>query len=173
MFHEKSSISRESETDAHPSGARLGAVAAFGTPAHSVENASEREGMDAGACRRFSMTGLDHRPTAAFRPEPREAPSMYLIRDVFQCKPGKAKQLAEKLRATFASTEEHDGFRNSRILVDVVARYWTVVWEAEIESLEQFERHMAGYGARPEVQEAMAGYLDLVDGGHREIFRIL
>ncbi len=98
---------------------------------------------------------------------------MYLIRDIFQCKPGKAKQLAEKLRATFASTEEHDGFRNSRILVDVVARYWTVVWEAEIESLEQFERHMAGYGARPEVQEAMAGYLDLVDGGHREIFRIV
>jgi len=98
---------------------------------------------------------------------------MLLIRDVFRCKPGKAKQLVEKLRATFPSTEDQDGFRNSRLLVDYVATYWTVVWEAEVESLEQFERHMAGYSARPEVREAMAGYLDLVDGGHREIFRIV
>jgi hypothetical protein len=32
---------------------------------------------------------------------------------------------------------------------------------------------MASYGSRPEVREAMAGYLDLVEGGHREIFRIV
>jgi hypothetical protein len=98
---------------------------------------------------------------------------VYLIRDVFRCKPGQAKVLVEKLRATIPSTEEHDGFRNCRLLVDVVATYWTVVWEAEVESLADFETHMAGYGSRPEVKAAMAGYLDLVDGGHREIFRIV
>jgi hypothetical protein len=98
---------------------------------------------------------------------------MFLIRDVFRCKPGAAKVLVEKLRATIPSTEREDGFRNCRLLVDFVADYWTVVWEAEIESLEQLERHMASYGSRPEVREAMAGYLDLVEGGHREIFRIV
>ena len=97
---------------------------------------------------------------------------MYLIRDVFRCKPGKAKLLVEKLKATIPSTAEEDDFRNSRVLVDFVAQYWTVVWEAEVESLERFEHHMAQYLTRPEVQQAMAGYLDLVEGGHREIFRI-
>jgi len=97
---------------------------------------------------------------------------MFVIRDVFRCKPGKARALVEKLKATIPSTEQFDNFRNCRILVDFVADYWTVVWEAEVESLADFERHVAGYSSRPEVQQAMAGYLDLVDGGHREIFRI-
>ena len=98
---------------------------------------------------------------------------MYLIRDVFRCKPGKSRALAEKLAATIPSTEREDGFRNCRLLVDVVAGYWTVVWEAEVESLAQLEHHMAHYGSRPAVVEAMRGYHDLVEGGHREIFRIL
>jgi hypothetical protein len=97
----------------------------------------------------------------------------YLVRDVFRCKPGQAKALAAKLRATLPATEAADGFRNCRLLVDAVATYWTVVWEAEIDSLQQLEGHMATWAQRPEVQAAMAGYLDLVAGGHREIFRIL
>ena len=97
---------------------------------------------------------------------------MYKVRDVFRCKPGKAKELVARLKQTIASTEREDGFRNSQVLVDVVADYWTVVWEAEFESLSQFEQHMAEYGNRAEVREAMAGYMELVDGGHREIWRI-
>jgi quinol monooxygenase YgiN len=98
---------------------------------------------------------------------------MYIVRDVFRCKPGKARELVEKLRATLESTEREDGFRNSRLMVDAVANYWTVVWEAEIERLEQFEHHMAHYGSRPEVKQAMAGYLELVESGYREIFRLV
>jgi len=98
---------------------------------------------------------------------------MFLVRDVFRCKPGKAKLVVEKLRATIAATEQGDGFRNCRLLVDFVADYWTVVFEAEFEKLEQFEHHMAHCGSRPEVQQEMAGYLDLIEGGHREIFRIV
>lgn len=98
---------------------------------------------------------------------------MYIVRDVFRCKPGKARELVEKLRATLESTEREDGFRNSRLMVDAVANYWTVVWEAEIEHLEQFEHHMAHYGSRPEVKQAMAGYLELVESGYREIFRLV
>ena len=98
---------------------------------------------------------------------------MYVIRDVFRCKPGKAKLLVEKLRATLPSTEKEDGFRNCRLMVDAVATYWTVVWEAEVESLEQFEHHMASYAAREEVVAAMRGYTELVQDGYREIFRVL
>jgi hypothetical protein len=98
---------------------------------------------------------------------------MYLIRDVFRCKPGKARTVAEKFKATLPSMEAHDGFRNIRVLVDYVSDYWTVVLEAEVDDLAQFDRHMASYSSRPEVREALAGYLDLVEGGHREIYRIL
>ena len=98
---------------------------------------------------------------------------MYLVRDIFQCKPGKAGDLAARLKRTIPSMETHDRFRNCRVMVDAVADYWTVVLEAEFESLSDFERHMAEYSSRADVREAMAGYMDLVQGGRREIFRMV
>lgn len=98
---------------------------------------------------------------------------MYLVRDIFQCKPGKAGDLAARLKRTIPSMETHDRFRNCRVMVDAVADYWTVVLEAEVESLSDFERHMAEYSSRADVREAMAGYIDLVQGGRREIFRMV
>lgn len=97
----------------------------------------------------------------------------YLVRDVFRCKPGKAKDLATRFKRTVPSMEADDHFRNVKVLVDVVSTYWTVVLEAEFESLEQFEKHMSDFGQRPEVREALAGYMDLVDGGHRELWRVV
>lgn len=97
---------------------------------------------------------------------------MYVVRDIFRCKPGKAKDLIARFKASLKSAEQHDGFSNSRVLVDVVADYWTVVIESDVASLEQFEQHMREWGARAEVREAMEGYMDLVEGGRREIFRI-
>lgn len=98
---------------------------------------------------------------------------MLLIRDVFRCKPGRAAELARRLQQTIPSTEAEDGFRNCRVLIDYVGTYWTVVLEAEVDELSQFEHHMRGYSARPAVQDAMRGYTELVLQGHREIFRIL
>ena len=96
-----------------------------------------------------------------------------MIRDVFRCKPGKARALAEKFRETVPSMERDDGFMNCRVMTDVVGTYWTVVLQAEVDSLDRFERHMREFGARPAVRAALDGYMDLVDGGHREIYRIV
>ena len=98
---------------------------------------------------------------------------MYQVRDVFRCKPGKAKDLASRFRQLIPGMERDDHFRNCRVMVDVVADYWTVVVEAEFEKLEDFERHMAEFSSRPEVAKVLAGYMDLVDGGRREIYRIV
>lgn len=98
---------------------------------------------------------------------------MFLVRDVFHCKPGQAKVLAEKFKSVIPSVEKFDGFRGSRVMTDFVADYWTVVVENEVESLESFEAHSRNFSQRPEVRSAMAGYMDLVDGGHREIYRLL
>jgi len=98
---------------------------------------------------------------------------MYMIRDVFRCKPGKSRAVAEKFKATVASLEAMDGFYNCRVLLDFVADYWTVVLQAEVPDLRTFEEHMASFSARPEIKEKLAGYLDMVDGGRREIYRIV
>jgi hypothetical protein len=62
---------------------------------------------------------------------------------------------------------------SERILVDEVAAFWTVVIETEVEDMASFASMMQEYGSRSDVQEAMAGYMDMVDGGYREIFRIV
>lgn len=98
---------------------------------------------------------------------------MYVVRDVFRCKPGKAKELVAIFKQVLSNAEREDGFRNARVMVDAIADYWTVVIEADIESLAQFEKHSTEFGARAEVREAMRGYMDLVDGGHREIWRVV
>jgi len=98
---------------------------------------------------------------------------MYVIRDSFTCKPGMSRKLAEMFKATASSMEQLDGFRNARVMVDAVAGYWSVVLEYDVESLEQFEREMAAFGSRPEIRKSMEGYMDLVQGGKREIFRIV
>jgi quinol monooxygenase YgiN len=98
---------------------------------------------------------------------------MYVIRDIFRCKPGKAKDLAARFKQLVPSMTNEDGFTNMKVMVDAVANYWTVVLEAECETLSQFESHMSGFGQRAEVRQVMDGYMDLVDGGHREIYRLI
>jgi hypothetical protein len=47
------------------------------------------------------------------------------------------------------------------------------VLEIEVESVAGFEQQFREYGERADVQEAMSGYLDSVESGYREIFRIV
>ena len=98
---------------------------------------------------------------------------MYVVRDIFRCKPGKARELVERFKKTVPSMEEHDRFTNTRVMVDAVADYWTVVLEADFESLADFEKHSREFGARPEVRAALDGYMELVIEGRREIFRVV
>ena len=98
---------------------------------------------------------------------------MYLVRDVFRCKPGKAKELAARFKEVVPSMEREDHFRNVKVMVDAVADYWTVVLEAEVESLADFEKHMADFSQRDEVRAVMAGYMEILNGGHRELYRLL
>lgn len=101
---------------------------------------------------------------------------MLLIREVFHCKPGKVRPLLEKFRA-MAKLGEAAGQGKSRLLTDFSgARYWTLVAEFEVPSLQAFEEMMAGQGMSEadgkEMERIMEGYHDLVDHGRREIFRI-
>ncbi len=95
---------------------------------------------------------------------------MYLVRDIFKTKPGMAKELVGKFKQA-APYMKDAGYKNTRILTDVVSNYWTVVLEMEVESLDAFEKSQ-GFTSRPEVKDIMKGYMNLVEGGHREIFKV-
>jgi hypothetical protein len=97
---------------------------------------------------------------------------MFVVRNVFKCKPGKAKNLVEMLKKANALMKDAGSVLSERVLVDEVATFWTVVIETEVEDMARFAQSMQEYGSRADVQEAMAGYMELVDGGYREIFRI-
>jgi hypothetical protein len=70
---------------------------------------------------------------------------MYVIRDVFRCKPRKSKAVADKFKSAIPLMNKLGLTRNPRVLLDFVASYWTVVLESEADSLEQFEREMETY----------------------------
>lgn len=96
---------------------------------------------------------------------------MYVIRDVFKAKPGKAKALVDKFKGAvpFVNSTRVWG---ARILTDTVAGYWTVVLELEVENLSDYFGMQEDRAADPKWREAMSGYMDLVEGGHREIFEV-
>jgi heme-degrading monooxygenase HmoA len=98
---------------------------------------------------------------------------MFVIRNVFKCKPGKAKNLIEKFKTATKLMRDAGAFYDERILVDEVATFWTVVIETTVEDMNAFAKSMQEYGSRKDVQDAMAGYMDMVDGGYREIFRVV
>ncbi len=101
---------------------------------------------------------------------------MLLIREVMYCKPGKVRPMVEKFIA-MDKLGPRLGVPKMRIMTDFSAeRYWTIVAEMEVASLEEFEKMMAGTGGSAEdmkeMERLMEGYHDLVDHGRREIYRI-
>jgi hypothetical protein len=103
---------------------------------------------------------------------------MLLVREVFSCKPGKVKPMTEKFVAMSALMEKA-GQGKMRVMTDLVGeRYWTVVAEFEVESLDAFEKMMSGQGPQldeesmKQMDELMKGYHDLVERGRREIYKL-
>ena len=95
---------------------------------------------------------------------------MFVIRNVFRCKPGQAKNVIEKFQKAMPLMQE---LAKQRILVDEVAGFWTVVVETETEDLAAFEKLLKERGQRQDLRDAMSGYLDSVESGYREIFRVV
>ena len=97
---------------------------------------------------------------------------MLMIRDIMYCKPGKVRPMVEKFQ-TISRFMERKGKGKMRILTDLSAeRYWTVVAEIEVNSLEEFMAMGPGSDEMKEIEEVMKGYHDLVDSGRREIYTI-
>jgi hypothetical protein len=98
---------------------------------------------------------------------------MLLIRDIFFCKPGKVRPMVDKFKA-MQKFGKPKGMGTVRILTDLSSeRYWTVISEMEVESLEAFMAMGQGNADEmKEMEKIMAGYHDLVESGRREIYTI-
>ena len=101
---------------------------------------------------------------------------MLLVREVFHCKPGKVRKLAEMFME-MNKLQDKARMGRMRLLTDFCGpRYWTLVAEMEVASLKSFEDMMAGVGmdeaTGKEFERIMKGYHDLVETGHREIYKI-
>lgn len=97
---------------------------------------------------------------------------MYLVRDIMYCKPGKTRPMVEKFLA-LSKLAAKMGWGTMRVMTDVSAeRYWTVVSEMEVASIEQHADMARKSMQMPEFQEVMKGYHDLVQEGRREIYAI-
>jgi hypothetical protein len=97
---------------------------------------------------------------------------MFVVREVLSCKPGKVKPLIEKFDTLSAALQEM-GRAPLRVLTDVSGGpFWTVVVEAEVETIETFLGLERQLRANEAVRLAMAGYHELLDGGRREIYRL-
>ena len=97
---------------------------------------------------------------------------MLLIRDIMFCKPGQVRPMVDTFK-TLSKAMKKMGYGGMRIMTDVSAeRYWTVVAETEVESLETYGGMDQKMMKDKSIQKAMKGYHDLVDHGRREIYSI-
>ena len=97
---------------------------------------------------------------------------MYLVREIMHCKPGKVRPMVEKF-LSMGAVMDRAGMGKMRVMTDVSAdRYWTIVAEMEVESLDAFMSAEMGEAETKEFETIMQGYHDLVDHGRREIYKI-
>ena len=78
-----------------------------------------------------------------------------------------------KFKNSFAAMQKMKGFKSGRVLLDYVGSYWTVVLETEVDTLGNFEALMNEYATNKEMRDTVKGYMDEVEGGHREVFKIV
>ena len=101
---------------------------------------------------------------------------MLVIREIMYCKPGKVRPLVDKF-LKMDQLGRKAGMPKFRVMTDFCAeRYWTIVAEMEVASVDEFERMMQGAGqskeAAQEMEQLMEGYHDLVEYGRREIYKL-
>ncbi len=97
---------------------------------------------------------------------------MFLVRNIFYAKPGSGKALIKIFKEAAPYIEEGGNVKKSRILVDAVAHFWTIVIEHEVEDINSYLDMSKKISHGEKVGEIMKGYTDLITGGKREIFKI-
>ena len=94
---------------------------------------------------------------------------MYIVRETFTARPGKASSLAKLLKQGMTQMTT----LKTRVLTDYIAAFNTVVVEVETDDLAAFDRVMAEYATRTDIHDMMKGYTDMYVTGRREVYRVV
>ena len=97
---------------------------------------------------------------------------MYMSRDIMHCAPGKAKEIVERFRK-MSDAMKSKGYPAVRTYTDVCGeRYWTVVMEQDVKSLDELAEMARTAMADPGIAGILAGYHQFVLEGRRELYRV-
>ena len=97
---------------------------------------------------------------------------MFVVREIMYCKPGKVGELLKKFKQMEPLMKEA-GQAAPRVMTDITGeQFWTLVWEQETPSLEEYLKGMQDAAKDQRFQKIMDGYHDLVLSGKREIYKV-
>ena len=94
---------------------------------------------------------------------------MFVVRETFTAKPGKASQLAQLFKQVMSEMPR----MKPRVSTDFIGQFNTVVLETEAEDLNEFEKTMQEYMSRQDLRDKMKGYTELYQEGRREVFKVV
>jgi hypothetical protein len=98
---------------------------------------------------------------------------MFLVREIMHCRPGKAGELVKRFKQMEPIMKEMGFKEPQRVMTDMSGeRFWTVVSEQPVESLELYLQLTRQTMTDPRVQQIMQGYHDFVETGKREIYKV-
>jgi hypothetical protein len=96
---------------------------------------------------------------------------MIVVRDIFQCKYGKAGPLVALFKDSAMASMVPEGV-SARLLTDLSGQFDTVVSEWTMESMAAWEKMIRGEFENPEFGEWFAKMQELVDSGRREFYTL-
>ena len=94
---------------------------------------------------------------------------MFVVRETFTAKPGKASELAKLFKQVMSEMPR----MKPRVSTDFIGQFNTVVLESECEDLNEFEKTMQEYMSRQDLRDKMKGYTDLWSEGRREVYKVV
>lgn len=98
---------------------------------------------------------------------------MILVRDVFHCKFGMGNQMVQVMKKI---VDQHAGpggpIKSARILTDISGRFFTVVSELEMESVEAHRELLRASFQTADFAQDFATIDEAIDSGHREYYTI-
>ncbi len=94
---------------------------------------------------------------------------MIVVRDVFQAKYGKGGELVQLLKEARSIMPSSYA---ERILTDASGQFFTIVTEAEVNNLAEWEQVQKKIFAHPDFGKWFAQMQPLVESGHREFYNV-
>lgn len=98
---------------------------------------------------------------------------MLIIRETFQIHPDKMKAAKESVKFMLGLSEHLEPKVTMRAMFDVVADFYTMIFETEVESLQQMEEIYAQTMQLKEWQEWYPTFRPCIVSGKREVFMLL